>query len=263
MKQHVFILALLFQSLFTTGQIALENTYSHSGTFTNLAQSGYKFYVMDVGANQCRIYNANHTLWKTVNLTVPADHYLFDIRYVSENLFTTDNSLSLAYIYYNYNATGQYYTYTAKIIREDGTELLSIPGGQYLYAFNVGSAGTKLVAYSYNYAATPFTVQTYVYNLPGQLTSASNGKPINEENLLQAFPNPAGEFITIFYELPNGISNAELVIHDMNGQALRSFKVHSQSESIYIPTASFPKGFYLYAINSGNRLLKSGKFIVQ
>jgi hypothetical protein len=130
MKPLVLIMAIMAQSVFLAGQITLESTYNHSGTFTNLAQSGYKFYVMDVVANQCRIYNVNHTIWKTINLPVPTDNYLYDIRYISENLFTTDNSLCLAYIYYSYNTTNQYYTYTTKVIRENGTELLSIPGCQ-------------------------------------------------------------------------------------------------------------------------------------
>jgi hypothetical protein len=263
MKQLVLILAFMAQSLFSAGQITLESTYNHSGTFTNLAQSGYKFYVMDVAANQCRIYNTNHTLWKTINLAVPANNYLYDIRYVSENLFTTDNNLCLAYIYYNYNSTNQYYTYTAKVIRENGTELLSIPGCQYLYAYSLGTAGTRLVAYSYNYSVTPYTIQTLVYNLPGQLVSVSDNEPLNEETRLMAFPNPANDFINIYYELPDGISNGEMLVHDIEGNVIRTFEIRNKSENIIISTASFPKGFYLYAIKSGNRFIKSGKFIVQ
>jgi hypothetical protein len=256
-------MVIMAQSLFLVGQITLESTYNHSGTYTNLAQSGYKFYVMDVAANQCRIYNTNHTLWKTINLTVPANNYLYDIRYVSENVFTTDNNLCLAYIYYNYNSTNQYYTYTAKVIRENGTELLSIPGCQYLYAYSLGTAGTKLVAYSYNYSVTPYTIQTLVYNLPGQLVSVSDSEPLHEETRLLAFPNPANDFINIYYELPDGIATAEILIHDIEGNVIRTFEIGNQSENIIIPTASFPKGFYLYAINAEKRLLKSGKFIVQ
>lgn len=263
MKQLVLILSIMAQSLLSAGQITLESAYNHSGTFTNLAQSGYKFYVMDVAANQCRIYNTNHTLWKTINLTVPANNFLYDIRYISENLFTTDNGLCLAYVYYNYNSTNQYYTYTAKVIRENGTELLSIPGCQYLYAHNIGEGETKLVAYSYNYSVSPYTIQTLVYDLPGQLVSVSEPKPFNEEALLNAFPNPAGEFINIYYKLPDGVSKAEMLIHDMEGNEIRKFEIGNQSENILISTGSFPKGFYLYAINAESRLLKSGKFIVQ
>lgn len=150
-------------------QITLESTYTHSGTYTRLANSGYKFFVMDVGANQCRIFNSNHTPWKTISLQVPANHYLYDIKFVTENLFTTDNSLCLVYIYYNYNTTGQYYTYTAKVIKENGTELLTIPGCQHFYVHTISGGGAKMVAYAYNYAVSPYTIQTHVSDLPGHL----------------------------------------------------------------------------------------------
>ena len=263
MKQCVLIIAIMAQSLFIAGQITLESTYNHSGTYTNLAQSGHKFYVMDVAANQCRIYNSNHTLWKTINLAVPDNNYLYDIRYVSENLFTTDNGLCLAYIYYNYNSTNQYYSYTAKVIRENGTELLSIPGCQYMYVHNIGAAGTKLVAYSYNYSVSPYTIQTLVYNLPGQMASGINSNTLNEEASVNVFPNPANDFIIIYYELPDAVGNAEMLIHDSGGNFLRKFDLANQSESFMLSTGSFPKGFYLYTISSGSRLIKSGKFIVQ
>ena len=96
MKKLSLIAAFLLPFL-AFGQINLENTYNYSGTYTRLSNSGDKFYIMDVAASQCRVYNANHTLWKTINLTVPSGNYLYDIKYLSENLFTTDNSLCLAY----------------------------------------------------------------------------------------------------------------------------------------------------------------------
>jgi hypothetical protein len=63
--------------------------------------------------------------------------------------------------------------------------------------------------------------------------------------------------------LPDGVSKAEMLIHDIEGNVVRKFDIANQSDNMMISTASFPKGFYLYAINSGNRLIKSGKFIVQ
>jgi hypothetical protein len=126
---------------------------------------------MDVGANQCRIYNTDHTLWKTINLAVPAGNYLYDIKFVSENLFTLDNSLCLAYVYYYYNELNQYYTFQARVIKETGEELISIPGCQYLYLHKLEEPGSKLLAYSYNYSVSPYTIQTHAFSLPGYLTT--------------------------------------------------------------------------------------------
>ncbi len=169
MKNVVNTLMFCFLVVSGYGQITHEQTYDHSGTYTRLTNSGVKFFVMDVGLNQCRIYNPDHSLWKTINLDMPPDHYLYDIKYVSENLFATDNSLCLAYTYYNYNVAGQYYTFAARIIKEDGTELINIPGCQYLFVHNLEEEGSRLLAYSFDYSVFPYTVQTHAYNLPGSI----------------------------------------------------------------------------------------------
>ncbi len=64
--KKMFIAVLMLLSTLTYAQISFEAEYSHSGAFTNLSNSGYKFYVMDVLAEQCRIYNTNHSVWKTI-----------------------------------------------------------------------------------------------------------------------------------------------------------------------------------------------------
>ncbi len=170
MKSIFLAITLLWISRIAAGQPIPESTYPVSGTYTRLANSGYKFYVMDVAQNQCRIYNTDHTLWKTINLVIPANNFLYDIGYVSENLFTADNSLCLAYVYYNYNTTGQYYTYTAKVIREDGTVLINVPGGAYMYVHSLPNGNAKLLVYSFNYSVSPYTVQTHINDIPGNLS---------------------------------------------------------------------------------------------
>ena len=150
-------------------QIVHESTYNFSGTYTRLANSGDKFFIMDVGTNQCRIYNTDHSLWKTIDLPVPANNYLYDIRYVSENLFTLDNSLCLAYVYYHYDELNQYYTFHAKVIKENSSELISIPGCQHFNIHNLTETGTKMLAYAYDYSLFPYTIQTHAFNLPGHL----------------------------------------------------------------------------------------------
>src|SRR5690606_31307891 len=168
MRRNLLILIQTLLTINLFAQITLENTYNYSGTYTHLQHSGDKFFLMDIGQNQCRIYNTDHSLWKTINLNVPAGNYLYDIRYVSENLFTTDNALCLAYVYYYYDEINQYYTFTAKIILENGTELLSIPACQTFSIYTTDNGVTNLLAYSYYYSLLLYTTTTRVYNLPGQ-----------------------------------------------------------------------------------------------
>ncbi len=263
MKKTGFLLVLLFAFGFAHSQITFEHSYDYSGDYTKLANSGYKIYHMDVVNSKCLIYNTNHTLWKTINLSVPANNYLYDIKYVSENLFTTDNSLALAYIYYSYNATNQYYTYTAKIVKENGAELLSIPGCQYLYAFNLEDLGTKMEAYVFDYSQLNYTVQTRFYTLPGSLINGVQEQHIKDLSSLKAFPNPAGNFTTVPYTLPEGEFEGTLTITDLQGKIVQKHTVDRNFDNIIIETGQLPRGTYLYYLTSGSYCSRAEKLIVE
>lgn len=259
--KNTFFAALMLLSTLTYAQISFEAEYDHSGAFTNLSNSGCKFYVMDVLAEQCRIYNTNHSLWKTIELDVPADHYLYDIRYVSENLFTDDDALALCYIYYSYDVTNQYYTYTAKFVKEDGTSLLSVDGCQYVYVNTIDDE-TKMTLYVYDYSISPYTITTLVYDLPGQLVSNGEGEYFKAfQN--QAFPNPAKDFTYIPYELPEASTKGEIVLTDANGKIIQNYQVDKQFRDIMINTAQLPGGIYFYHLQTENYRSEAKKIIVQ
>ena len=261
MRKFLITALLSLAISFGFSQITPEYTYSYSGAYTRLSVSGNKFYLMDIALSQTRIYNTNHQLWKTISLPVPANNYLYDIKYLSEGLFTTDNSLCIAYIYYIYDETNQYYTFNAKIIKENGTELLSIPGCQYMDVINVEGEGAKLVAYCYDYSIVLYTTQTKVYSLPGTLLATDNN--IKQPNSRLPFPNPAQDYTTISYKLPAGINNASLRITDIQGREVDQIKINSFINSVTIPTGNYPSGSYLYQVESDNQRFETGKFIVR
>lgn len=263
MKKLVLLTLLIGSVVFSNAQITFETQYQHSGTITKLANSGYKFYVMDVGLSQCRIYNTNHSLWKTINLSIPANNYLYDIKYVSENLFTTDNSLCLAYVYYSYNAANDYYTFTTKVIKENGTELLSIPGAQYVYAYNLEGVGTKMLAYVYDYSLVYYTVFTRVYDLPGEVLSTTRNGISPAFELENPFPNPAHEFTNVPYQLPEGQSEGNITISDINGKVMDVFTIDRSFSSLHLDTHDYPKGVYFYRLSAGSYTSQTQKIVVQ
>lgn len=264
MKHQIIFAFLLSISINISAQITLDHTYDHSGTFTYLPSAGNKFFVMDVDNHQCRIYNTNHSLWKTINLSVPTNNWLYDIKFVSEGLFTTDNSLCLLYVYYNYNESGQYYTYNARVIKENGQLLLNLPGCQHAYVYSLSDGSTKLVTFSYNYALWPYTIQTSVYNLPGELITGNKNSFQAELFSHQApFPNPAAEQVTIPYLLPDNIFSGKLLLMDASGRTIKSYDLTNSSGSISIQTSNFPRGNYFYVIESGSYSSAKGKLILQ
>lgn len=261
MKRILVLSLVILLSGGLRAQITPEATYNYSGIFTYLPSLGNKFFIMDAAQSQCRIYNTNHSLWKTINLAVPANNWLYDIKYVTEGLFTNDNSLCLAYIYYNYNATGQYYNYTAKVIRENGTELLSIPGCQYLLVQNMANGNAKLLAYIYDYSANPFTVQTKVYGLPGtMLTNQAEKHPSAPQQ--PAFPNPVSHSLTLPWVLPLELDNAHLHIHDASGRRIKTVELIGGSGQLQLDVSGWPSGHYFYYIENGNYRTAGGKVVL-
>lgn len=249
--KRILVLFLLVYSTFTYGQITQEFSYDYSGTFVNLANSGDKFYVMDVANSQCRLYNTNNSLWKTINLPVPANNYIYDIRYVSEGLFTNTNELCLAYVYYVYDDVNLYYTFTTKVIKENGTVLLTVPGCQYVDVYKTESGACKLVTYSYDYSIVLYTTTTRVYSLPGILTAIpKNDSPL--ESAAPAFPNPSNTFITIPYILSENTGSATLNLIDMNGKTVVTRDLDRSAQKVTINVNGYPKGTYVYRITTDN-----------
>lgn len=253
MKQLTFILALLISvSIHSQGQITLEHTYSSvSAAYINLPVSGYKYYVMDVANSQCRLYNNDHSLWKTINLSIPLNNVLYDIQYVTENLFNTDDMIEMLYVSYNYNSALAYYTYDTRITNENGTLLLSIPGGGYSYVYPA-QTGSKLFIWVYNFSVSPSTVNTLVYSIPGQTTNGTNDSPANEPvSLRKAFPNPATNAVTIPYTLPANVNQAELKLYNISGNEVKSYTIDHTFDNLVVQTSDLAAGMYLYRIESG------------
>ena len=265
MKQFILISFLVFLMISSNGQITLQKTYNYSTTVVKLETLGYKYYLMDVPNNQVRMYNMDHSIFKTINCNVPTGYYLADIKYVSENLFNTDSKIELAYTYYKYVATttSYYYIYGSRIVNETGTTILTIDNAQYLYVNKTDLNEFKLFAYCLDYSVFPEIIWTNIYSLPGSLISAILF-PENQPNLsLNAYPNPAKDIIRIEYQLPAEIKDADLYIIDSNGKAVKTFQIDGHSDYLALNIEDFSKGVYFYFIEYNNICSKSQKIVVQ
>ncbi len=260
MKIILLIIAMLFSYQAAKGQIILEHSYPGSAGLTQLSVSGYRYFTMDVYNNHRKMYNTDHSVWKIVNLPVPAGMYLYDIRHVSENLFNTDNKVELVYTYYNYDTTLLYFTYYSKVIDEDGVELLTIPGASYSEVRSAGTTGTKMLAYVYDYSTYPSTMQTMVYALPGNIPSVGRDAEGGLANL-KAYPNPARSTITMPYELPDGITTGAIQVMNSLGVTVKVYKVDRSFMDIRIPVEDLPKGVYYYQLKTANGISGRGTVV--
>ena len=110
MKKHAIIkmmagAMLAFTTLKADAQMTLIQS-SNSAYYTgvaNLLLSGKKYYVFDNVASQVRLYNLNHSLWKTINIPATVSGLTFNSndvpQYISENLFKLDGLVDMSIVY--------------------------------------------------------------------------------------------------------------------------------------------------------------------
>jgi len=252
---HVLLLLFIFPEMNGFAQVTLEKSYDHSLSVTKINQSEYKYFLMDVGSGQCRIYNPDHSLWKTINIALPANYYLFDIKFVTQNLFNSDNFVELWYSAYEYTTqeTGRY---TSGIISESGFVLVSIPGGLYAYINKAGEDVYKLAVYAYDNTVVPGTVKTYIYALPASSTAAAHVSAA----LAEPYPNPSEGSITL--PLGSGYGNAILQVISVTSQVMFE-KAISGEPSYRLNTGGWKPGVYSYRVVRGNEPPATKQFIVR
>jgi hypothetical protein len=119
MKPNLFIATFLLVSFALQAQVTLDKKYNFSTAVVSFETLGYKYFLMDVPNAQCRIYNADHSLFKTINCNVPSGYFLYDIKFLSEKLFDSDSGIELLCTFSKYYSTQNYYEYNSKIIRSE------------------------------------------------------------------------------------------------------------------------------------------------
>ena len=253
LKNRLLILTLALQPLSGAAQVSLVQAYSYSGTYTRLENGDFRFFLMDVPASECRIYKPDYSLDKRVKLDVPANRWLYDIKFLSRNLFNTDDKLEMLYTYYQYveTATSYYYVYTTRIADESGQVLLDVPGGAFAEVKPSGPSQSVLMVYVYDYSVYPYTVQTRIYSIPGMLTGVEPTHP-DPASLADPvpYPNPASGRVNVPFPHQMGGARADLVILNDAGQVVHQEPVDGPLAGVDIQSLGLPDGVYFYKLIS-------------
>ena len=270
MKKILILVFLLSAQYHLRAQLVKETTYNFSVGTTKINATDWKYFLMDVPLSQCRLYNPDHSLYKTISCPVPVNNYLYDVKFVSENFFNTDSKLELFYSYYEWISTGGingtgYYKYGAKVINESGTVLQDITGGLYAYVFKVADADSRFFVYCYDNSVTPYKIWTNVYKVGGDASAIDNFQVNQLKSALDestVYPNPADNTVTIPYTLPDNISLAMINIYNIQGIVIRSFQVDKTFKDLFVDVSGFVPGTYFYAIEYDGQFLKTDTFEV-
>ncbi len=244
-------------------QIALDKTFPYSGTITQLEQEGAKFYLMDVPAQECRIYNMDYSLFKTIKLNVPNDRYLYDIQFVTQNLFDSDDGIELLYVYSQYvqTATSYYYIYTTRIADENGSVLLDVPGGSWSGIKNTGSSGSKLMIWVTDYSVYPYPVETRIYSLPGQVMSTDTDAA-TDEAAGRLYPNPTTGPVQAPPVAFDRHEKAEWIILDSAGKLIARMPAGETGKPVDLKSMGLVAGIYYIRMESKNYQTKFQQIVL-
>jgi hypothetical protein len=251
------ILTLLLVSLLSQAQLTLEKVYDYSLTSTMINQTDYKYFLMDVTKSECRIYNTDYSLWKTIPVALPSGYYLYDIKFVSQNLFNSDGMVELWYSAYEWVSTGTstgYYRYVSKVINEIGTSLASVTGGAYAYVVPAGTDIYKMIIYAYDNSVSPATIKTYLFSLPNpssaiHFLSSVPGDP---------WPNPASESIN----LPVNIEKGTIQVFSVSGQKMMESEI--SGNPVYpLNTRGWSPGIYTYRLVRNGQPMFAKQFVIR
>lgn len=214
----------------------------------------------DTGSNQVKLYNTDHTLWKSIPVSIYPGYKLQNVFAVSDNLFNSDNLIELGVSYYNATT----YVYRGEIINESGAVIKDLANA---YVGNVRKVGEefKLVVFT---VGTGYTYD--VYSLPGTIPCNScatlglgRGMSNSGSGMLSSpIPNPNSGEVTIQFTLPEGVSMGTITIVNANGQQMRSITVQANQHSIYINTEKFPSGIYQYFLTGEGIEPSSNKMVI-
>lgn len=260
--KFILTIALWMTGLALLAQPVFEHSYSESTTIRQLDKMGEFYYSMDVITKQCHFYNMDHTLLKSIHLLTPEGYYLADIQYVSEHLFNDDDQVELVYIFSKYMPAGYYYIFSSKVINENGTLILDLPGIGFTEVIETSDGGKKFLAYKYDYSVIPYRTYTDVYSLPGKDTKSATYR-VESFGPGEAYPNPAGELVNIPVSLPEGVPSGTLEVTDLGGRSIFSFPVTGSTTNVVMPTSHLAPGTYIYKLNAGSWHPAAKKVIIR
>ena len=256
--------SLLMAGMAMMAQLSLETVYPVSTNICTFEKAGDKYYAMDIDNKQCRIYNMDHSVYRTIDLPVTEGYYLFDIQQISQHIFNQDDLIEFAYIYSKFNPTetSWYYSYETRVINENGTEILKVPGAGHTLVLPTQDGGRKFLVYIYDFYVIPATTQTQVYSLPASplKSEAVYGSAYRLRN---PYPNPATGMINIPVQLPPGVNKGYLQIYDVSGQIIDLREINKSDQTILIPGGILLPGNYIYNISGNGQQSESKKITVR
>lgn len=256
MKKLLLICAMLGMTTATRAQISFEHTYRHSSLINgyDLDDDGYKYVMYDTMTRQVKMYNLNHSLWKSVPLHLPPTPvFIGQLNWVSKKLFNSDNNIEFSLTYYQFG--NQTMSYTTAIYNEHGHILHTLDSVNFTTLLNMGGQYRLVANKQDGYSKD-------VYGLPGTYNDGSLGmKPITNDQS-ELFPNPVQSVAKLSYSLPGNAHAGQVNIYNAAGILVRQMPIGQAFDHVLISRDDLPAGNYIYEITAPNYRSPSSKFTI-
>lgn len=289
MKKTILSLTLILVSLSSAfSQFTLEHIYDTASAtsfyFNKFQHNGEKYIHIRYPEKplpqmalpyEMRIYNLNHSIWKTIDLSnlprptgnsgAGARYYFL---YVSDSLFDPDNLVEFMYSTIKFdtlsNATDPLSRLETFIYNENQAILFNDTSGPFYTHVNIPQTQVPIVNTSMGakmMLATSFGSMK-VFSLPGLLSNSVQNHTENFNDRTFIYPNPSLGQAVIDYNLPVGTTEATVVIYSLSGQTIKKYAIDNNFKNLIISTADLPSGTYFYAIETKEHKMIQGKKFV-
>ena len=273
MKRTILALLLLVSTLGAKAQLTLQHSYNfaYGLSVVNLLLSGKKYCQYDYTLQQMKLYNLNHTLWRSINVpAIPGLSAPTSPQYVSENFFKIDNLVDFLVPYYDTGSTaGTIFHWV--IFDETGAIINRFDSTVQFTIHNVGV--DSFVAFI-DFKSSPIWV-TSVYTLPGTIPcdicggggaglglGKAGGSDFGAAGVLsEPIPNPSSEQTKIEYKIPHSMTGI-IKVFDAVGKELKSYKVDGTFDYITLDNSELASGIYYYSLTTADGESSSKKMVV-
>ncbi|RZT91304.1 hypothetical protein EV201_3118 [Ancylomarina subtilis] len=170
----ITVLLVLFFCFTGFSQIKYEGKMDSKYKSIKLEDGSFKYVKYDKKNQTIYIYNLNNTLWKKVKLPLPENHFLDEVKLISQKTFNKDEEVELVYSCVEYTMSDNYedpaeeyfkINFTLNVITESGESLLRVENSNEMEIITT-EGGVKMLVYKHVSERFNNGDETLIYNLP-------------------------------------------------------------------------------------------------
>ncbi len=79
---------------------------------------------------------------------------------------------------------------------------------------------------------------------------------------MSIYPNPSNNFSNVYYSLPPGINEGEIIVYDLAGREVKRYTVTRQFDHLQLSTSDIRAGTYFYQLMANGNNISTKKIVV-